>query len=290
MSAHGLRVLVIDDEKNIRSTLTLCLEQIHCEVTAVASAQAALEALAQQPHDLAFLDLHLGQSNGLELIPQLLGQAPDLMIVIMTAYATVDRAVKAIQSGAADYLPKPFTPAQIRHIVAKASRKKPQRLSAAAEAALVAYGWPGNIRELRNTIERAVILWPAEIIEPEAFPAHICVRSKAHRPEIGGNFSLEESSESISFRCWPEAQRWIGPRRSWASMHRRAGVNARSTKAEPRAVTRGKQGIANEFAQTDQAPLYGILRRFVVPAGYWQKPESAKSSCRAPRTGAVVAT
>jgi DNA-binding NtrC family response regulator len=182
MSAHGLRVLVIDDEKNIRSTLTLCLEQIHCEVTAVASAQAALEALAQQPHDLAFLDLHLGQSNGLELIPQLLGQAPDLMIVIMTAYATVDRAVKAIQSGAADYLPKPFTPAQIRHIVAKASRKKPQRLSAAAEAALVAYGWPGNIRELRNTIERAVILWPAEIIEPEAFPAHICVRSKAPSP------------------------------------------------------------------------------------------------------------
>jgi NtrC-family two-component system response regulator AlgB len=75
---------------------------------------------------------------------------------------------------------------------AKASRKKPQRLSPAAEAALVAYGWPGNIRELRNTIERAVILWPAEIIEPEAFPAHMSVRSKTHRPEIGGNFSLEE--------------------------------------------------------------------------------------------------
>jgi NtrC-family two-component system response regulator AlgB len=74
---------------------------------------------------------------------------------------------------------------------AKAARRKPQQLSPAAENALVAYGWPGNIRELRNTIERAVILWPAEIIEPEALPAHISAQSKTHPPEIGGNFSLE---------------------------------------------------------------------------------------------------
>jgi NtrC-family two-component system response regulator AlgB len=74
---------------------------------------------------------------------------------------------------------------------AKAARRKPQQLSPRAESALVAYGWPGNIRELRNTIERAVILWPAEIIEPEALPAHISAQSKTHPPEIGGNFSLE---------------------------------------------------------------------------------------------------
>ncbi len=82
--AKGLRVLVIDDEKNIRTTLALCLDQIQCEVTAVATAQAALDALARQRQDLAFLDLRLGQSNGLELIHQLLAEAPDLMVVIMT--------------------------------------------------------------------------------------------------------------------------------------------------------------------------------------------------------------
>jgi NtrC-family two-component system response regulator AlgB len=75
----------------------------------------------------------------------------------------------------------------------KAARRKPQRLSQAAEAALLAYAWPGNIRELRNTIERAVILWPAETIEPEAFPAHISARIKSPEvPQIGGNFSLDE--------------------------------------------------------------------------------------------------
>jgi CheY-like chemotaxis protein len=115
--AKGLRVLVIDDEKNIRTTLGLCLEQIGCEVTAVASAEGALEALARQRHDLAFLDLRLGGSSGLDLIPRLLADVPDVMVVIMTAYATIDSAVEAIKRGAADYIAKPFTPAQIRHVV-----------------------------------------------------------------------------------------------------------------------------------------------------------------------------
>jgi NtrC-family two-component system response regulator AlgB len=74
---------------------------------------------------------------------------------------------------------------------AKAARRQPPRLSEAAEAALLAYAWPGNIRELRNTLERAVILWPAQIVEPEAFPAHISAHSRAQAPQIGGNFSLE---------------------------------------------------------------------------------------------------
>jgi NtrC-family two-component system response regulator AlgB len=113
----NLRVLIIDDEKNIRTTLSLCLQQIGCAVTAVPSAEAGLAALAREPQDLIFLDLRLGESSGIDLIPRLLADAPDLMIVIMTAYATIDSAVKAIQTGAADYLAKPFTPAQIRHIV-----------------------------------------------------------------------------------------------------------------------------------------------------------------------------
>src|SRR5687767_1526384 len=102
--AAKLRVLVIDDEKNIRTTLSLCLEQIGCRVTAVPSADSALHALSQQPYELAFLDLRLGDSSGLDLIPKLLADSPNLTIVVMTAYATVDSAVEAIKRGAADYL------------------------------------------------------------------------------------------------------------------------------------------------------------------------------------------
>ena len=122
--ADKLRVLVIDDEKNIRSTLSLCLEQTGCHVGAVSSAEGALHALAQQTYELAFLDLRLGDSNGLDLIPKLLAESPNLIIVVMTAYATVDSAVEAIKRGASDYLPKPFQPAQIRHVVAQSVQRR----------------------------------------------------------------------------------------------------------------------------------------------------------------------
>jgi NtrC-family two-component system response regulator AlgB len=74
---------------------------------------------------------------------------------------------------------------------AKSSGRSGLRLSPAAEAVLRAYPWPGNIRELRNAIERAVILWPANTIEPQAFPDRISGAGRAE-PTIGGAFTLEE--------------------------------------------------------------------------------------------------
>jgi NtrC-family two-component system response regulator AlgB len=76
---------------------------------------------------------------------------------------------------------------------AKSARRQPQELSPEAEDALRSYPWPGNIRELKNAIERAAILWPAQVIGPEAFPAHISARPKpAGSAQIGGDFSLED--------------------------------------------------------------------------------------------------
>ncbi len=112
-----LAVLVIDDEKNIRSTITLCLQRIGCRVTAVASGEAALDAAEREFFDLAFLDLRLAEGSGLDVLPRLLAARPATAVVIITAYATFDTAVEAIKRGAIDYLPKPFTPAQIRHVV-----------------------------------------------------------------------------------------------------------------------------------------------------------------------------
>ncbi len=115
--AQRLRVLVVDDERNIRATLAICLEGFGCLVTEAASAAAALEVLRLSPFDLAFVDLRLGADSGLDLVPRLLAERPGLDIVIITAYATFDTAVEAVKRGALDYLPKPFTPAQIRHVV-----------------------------------------------------------------------------------------------------------------------------------------------------------------------------
>ena len=115
---------MVDDEKNIRTTLTVCLEQLSHQVVSVPSAEGALAALAKQPFDLALVDLKLGMGSGLELIPSLLADRPELLVVIITAYATVETAVEAIRRGAWDYLPKPFTPAQIRHLVDRACERR----------------------------------------------------------------------------------------------------------------------------------------------------------------------
>jgi NtrC-family two-component system response regulator AlgB len=113
-------VLLIDDEKNIRHTLRVCIEGMGGEVGEAASAQAAIEAIGRTAYDVVFLDLRLGSQSGLDLIPQLLAENPNAAIVVVTAYATVETAVDAMRRGAWDYLPKPFTPAQIRHLVDKA--------------------------------------------------------------------------------------------------------------------------------------------------------------------------
>ena len=124
LPSNKLRVLVIDDEKNIRATLSLCLEQLGCAVTATSTPEAALAVLRQQPYDVAFLDLRLGESNGLDLIPKLLTIDAGLQVIVITAYATIDTAVDAIKRGATDYLPKPFTPQQIRHVVDQSLKQR----------------------------------------------------------------------------------------------------------------------------------------------------------------------
>ena len=113
----GLRVLVVDDEKNIRATLGMALEQMGCSVETVASGSAALAALERGRFDVAFLDLRLADESGLDWIARLLAASPELAIVVVTAYATVETAVEAMRRGAQDYLQKPFTLAQIRHAV-----------------------------------------------------------------------------------------------------------------------------------------------------------------------------
>jgi NtrC-family two-component system response regulator AlgB len=119
-----MRVLIVDDERNIRKTLSVCLQGFGCQVTESGSSASALEALARSAYDVAFVDLRLGSEDGLELLPKLLAERPGLDVVMITAYATFDTAVEAIKRGARDYLPKPFTPAQIQRVIEAARERR----------------------------------------------------------------------------------------------------------------------------------------------------------------------
>jgi NtrC-family two-component system response regulator AlgB len=119
-----LSVLVVDDEKNIRATVSLCLEQNRLRRRSGGLAGPGAGGGGGPAFDLAFVDLRLGTESGLDLIPKLLAESPGLLIVIITAYSTVDTAVEAMRRGAWDYLPKPFTPAQIRNLAEKATDRR----------------------------------------------------------------------------------------------------------------------------------------------------------------------
>ena len=134
---HSARVLVVDDEKNIRATLTMCLESMGCTVTAASSTEAALAAVDRSVFELAFLDLRLGTEDGMALLPRMLAARPGLAVIVVTAYATIDTAVQAMKLGAVDYVGKPFTPAQIRHVVEQVlARRATERKLADLESQL----------------------------------------------------------------------------------------------------------------------------------------------------------
>jgi NtrC-family two-component system response regulator AlgB len=119
-----MRILIIDDEPNIRRTLRVALEANGHEVEEATTAAEALAAVEARPADVALVDLRLGQDNGLDLVGPLLEQAPRMAIVMITAHASVDTAVEAMRRGAFDYLPKPFTPADVRAALERVARDR----------------------------------------------------------------------------------------------------------------------------------------------------------------------
>ncbi|MBI3890029.1 MAG: sigma-54-dependent Fis family transcriptional regulator [Candidatus Wallbacteria bacterium] len=159
----SLSVLVVDDERNIRKTLRICLEELGCRVAEAAGGRAALAAASEQNVDLALVDLRLGDESGLDLLPELAAACPGAEILVITAYATVDSAVSAMKRGATDYLPKPFTPAQIGHLVARAAERRRLRLELADLEAQLGDAAPAvdletaspAMRRVLETIERA---------------------------------------------------------------------------------------------------------------------------------------
>ena len=112
--ARTWSALVVDDDPGIRQSLRLCLEAAGGRVLGVSSVQAALEALDRATFDTVFLDLWLGADSGLDALPEILRRQPEIGVVVITAYATFESAVEAMRRGAADYLPKPFSPEQVR--------------------------------------------------------------------------------------------------------------------------------------------------------------------------------
>ncbi len=117
-----MNILVIDDDASLRHTLRVSLEVLGHQAFEARDGAQALELLGRRPFEMSFLDLRLAQEQGLDLLPILLRMAPGLHVIIVTAYATIETAVEAMRRGAFDYLPKPFTPDQLRVLLERIDR------------------------------------------------------------------------------------------------------------------------------------------------------------------------
>jgi two-component system, NtrC family, response regulator AlgB len=119
-----MRILIVDDEAGIRKTTRIAIETAGHEAAEAPSAARALKAIEEEQFDVVFLDLKLGNDDGLELLAKLLKAQPTLNVVMFTAYANIATAVEAMRRGAYDFVPKPFTPDQIRGILAKIEKTR----------------------------------------------------------------------------------------------------------------------------------------------------------------------
>ena len=116
---YPLQILLVDDDSNIRRTLTLSLRDLNCVVDQAADVDEAMKRVGSREYDLVLTDFKMESQTGLDLIKQAKAVRPDLMIVVMTAFASFENAVSVIREGAFDYLPKPFTNAQLMHLLDK---------------------------------------------------------------------------------------------------------------------------------------------------------------------------
>ncbi len=126
-------VLIVDDEKTLRHFLQLNLQEKGYEVTAVADGKTAIKLIDKQHFDVALVDLHLADMDGLDIMRYLRKTAPQTSVIILTGYASVDSAVEALRQGAHDYLTKPCSTNDLLASVADGIARQSAKPSAEQE-------------------------------------------------------------------------------------------------------------------------------------------------------------
>ena len=119
-----MRILIVDDEASIRRTTAIAVQTTGHEAVEAPTGARALKLVETEGFDVCFLDVKLGAEDGLAVMDRLLQVAPGMAVVMFTAFASIATAVEAMRRGAFDFIPKPFTPEQIRQVLQKIIRTR----------------------------------------------------------------------------------------------------------------------------------------------------------------------
>jgi DNA-binding NtrC family response regulator len=119
-----MSIMVVDDEAIVRESLFHWFKKYGHVVETASSGFEALEKLETYPFQLLFVDIKMPGMNGIELLEKVKEEYPDTLVIIITAYGSIESAVKAMRIGATDYLLKPFKPDQISLVMERISVQK----------------------------------------------------------------------------------------------------------------------------------------------------------------------
>ncbi|MBE9125701.1 MULTISPECIES: response regulator [unclassified Coleofasciculus] len=118
------RILIVDDEKNIRQVIAQSLDPLDYQIMTAVDGEDALKQLQTEDYDLILLDLRMPGMDGLEVLRRVVEMQSDIQVIIISGHGTVENAVEAMKLGAADFLEKPFTPQELRNLVADVLKRE----------------------------------------------------------------------------------------------------------------------------------------------------------------------
>jgi DNA-binding response OmpR family regulator len=120
------KILIVDDEDVARFTLAEILRLEGFEIRTVSSGEAAVQALKFETYDVMILDLKMSGMSGMDVLGSIAGTLPNLAVIVMTAYGSIDTAIQALRYRVHDYLLKPATPEQVLESIQGALAQKDQ--------------------------------------------------------------------------------------------------------------------------------------------------------------------
>src|SRR5579871_1969153 len=161
------RILIVDDELVVRDSLSKWFSSEGYTAQPVASAREALETIQQKEFEIALIDIKMPGMDGIELQARLKEADPELTVVIMTGYASVETAVQALKRGAYDYITKPVDPDELSHLVSNALEHKRARnevvhLRETLQDILPGTGLIGSSPRMKKVIELIEMVAPTD--------------------------------------------------------------------------------------------------------------------------------
>src|SRR5512139_1074827 len=117
-------ILVVDDENAVRHSMTSWFRKDGYDVSAAANAAEALHLMRERTFDVVLLDIRMPGMDGMELQEHIHNVDPKIAVIMITAFASVDTAVRALKQGAFDYVTKPIDPDELSHLVKRALKER----------------------------------------------------------------------------------------------------------------------------------------------------------------------